>query len=82
MIPLLYADEDVITTGLEDNVVYDIPNFATEAQTFVNGAVVQASCQSIPGATQSGDFDTTNSTFPVQVHESLLPVDITPSQWS
>lgn len=71
------------TTGLDVdfNIVYDIPNFATDSDVFVNGTSFQVVCQNIEGAVQSGPFNTQNSTFPVHIHDELADVAITPGPY-
>lgn len=80
IIPILWDDGDITTTGLLDNLVYDVPNFATDSVVSVNGTVFAAQCRSISGASQSGDFDPVTGTFPIHISDQLNDIHISPCE--
>lgn len=68
------------TTGLADNVIYDIPNFATDTAVRVNGSLFGVQCGTIPGLTQAGPLNSSGATFPIHVHDLLEDIYIAPSK--
>ncbi|KIP05637.1 hypothetical protein PHLGIDRAFT_145519 [Phlebiopsis gigantea 11061_1 CR5-6] len=79
IIPLLLSEQDVSTTGLTGNLVYDIPNFATDGDVHTNGVIFDAICQAVPDVVQSGDPSEVNSTYPLHVHDQLADIHVAPS---
>lgn len=80
IVPLLWDDGDVITTGLLNNLIYDVPNFATNSVVTVNGTAFAVECHSISGASQSGDFDPATGTFPIHISDQINDVHISPCE--
>lgn len=80
ILPILLGDNDLTTTGLADNVIYDIPNFATDAAVRVNASFFNAQCGTIPGLTQAGPLNSNNATFPIHVHDLLQDITVAPSK--
>lgn len=78
LLSLLANGENVNTNGLFENIVYDIPNFATSRPVPASAIAFNVSCQLVPGAVQAGAFNPVDGTFPISVHEELMNIDITP----
>lgn len=82
IIPLSTSDGDLATAGLDANLVYNIPNFVSDAEAPVHGVAFEVNCGKIPGLTQSGPLDATNGTFPIHVHDELEDIQISASKFS
>ena len=80
MIPLLSETDDITTTGLEDFIIYDVPDFSTTETVTVNALQFSVDCKAIPNARQVGEFDVVNSSIPIQVNEALQDVWVIPSK--
>ena len=78
LIPLISEDEDILITGLSENLVYDIPTFISGSPVPANGSAFEVQCQSIAGGSQAGPFNTANSAFPIHVHDKLMDINVTP----
>ncbi|KIP03130.1 hypothetical protein PHLGIDRAFT_16082 [Phlebiopsis gigantea 11061_1 CR5-6] len=79
IIPLSTSDGDLATTGLDYNLIYDIPHFFTDSVVHVNGTAFEVNCGKIPGLTQAGKLNTTSGTFPIHVHDELQDIQISPT---
>ena len=78
IIPLLISGEDVTTNGLQDNLIYDVPVFATDVPVSVPGVALGVTCLPIVGASQSGPYNFDNGTFPIHVNDKLENINVSP----
>ena len=77
IIPLLNTS-NIVTMGLQNSVLYDIPYFnSTSTNTTVNAMVFSTSCQIVRNATQNGTQS--EGEYPLVVDEKLWSFDVTPS---
>ena len=79
-IPLLSFTYDVVTTGLQDYIVYDVPNFASTSNIIVNASQFLVDCYGVPEATQVGGFDFENLAFSIRINDELEDIRITPGK--
>ena len=75
----LVADGNVVTMGLQDNLIYDVPNSVSTAPIPANGAAFNVACYSLPDAVQAGGPNHTDSTYPIHISDSLRDISVSPS---
>ena len=78
IIPVRMNAEDIMTTGLQDFIVYDVPNFATTHQLLVPALYFEISCGAVEDAHIS--FNESDLTYHASIHPALEDVIIFPSK--
>ena len=74
----MLSDGNVITLGLQDSLIYDIPSFISEGPIGANGVLFNVTCQNLPNAAQAGSPDQANSTYAIHVSDDLEDINISP----
>ena len=76
--PLL--DWDIVTYGLQENVIFDVPNFVTGDQPIVvNATQMDVTCKAVPEASFIA-YDENNGTFSFDVDPPIQPIHLQPSR--
>ena len=80
MVPLLEYTEDVIPIGLQDNLVFNAPDFPVTESDNIPGTAFWVQCQSVPGAQFIGSVNASDPTYMFHVHDDLQDVAFVPSE--
>lgn len=79
ILPLIISSDDVVTFGLQDNLIYDVPNFYATVTVSVYGTAFGVNCGQISGASQIPSDD---GSFVIYIEEQLQDVIINPSAFA
>ena len=79
IVPLVNSS-NVVTVGLNDSLVYDIPNFNSSLAHTVHALGFSARCHAVHGASIK-PWDEDNLGYPLSVSDKLLDVWVTPSEY-
>lgn len=82
ILPLTQYTSDVSTTGLQNNLIYDVPQFSISGDVFLPARQFWVQCYTIPDAAQVGDVNATDGTFTIHIDDALEDVKIYPSKVS
>ncbi|GJE93642.1 hypothetical protein PsYK624_098020 [Phanerochaete sordida] len=79
VLPLLNSVDNIAmtTTGLVQNLVYDVPNYSSTLRIGTHALVFQADCKALPNAKQDGQADPDDPHYVFTVDESVEEIEFT-----